>query len=310
MGLLDNTKFILGVCEMYYLRGMSQKEIAADLQISPAQISRIMAVASKRKLVSIHLNYPNSEESEYQNIIKDTYGIKEVYVYDLGKEGEDANKLLAEKSFDLFSVLVKDGDRIGVMASKTIRCLADAIPSSKNRGLEYVPLCGGYTTAGLDWYANAIVLDFAKKTNGRYYVFNAPQYVLNEQTKKILLDEPHINQVVELGRHCDIALIGIGNVLPSATGSMAGELTEHDVAVLERTGAVANVCSSYIDKQGNIIDTKISNRILGASILDIKNSKKVGVARGIEKNAAIKAVLSGHLLDVFITSLETAKNLV
>jgi DNA-binding transcriptional regulator LsrR (DeoR family) len=309
MGILDNTKFMLNVCEMYYIEGLSQKQIAGNLGISTAQISRIIALAQTRKLVSFHLNYPNSEENEYQDRLKQKYGIREVYVYDIGKEEKDANRILAEKSYDLFSVVVKDGERVGVMAGKTMRCLANAIPCSKNRRLEFVPLCGGYATDGLDWYANAIAQEFAEKTNGKYYVFNAPQYVLNEQTKKILLEEPHIKQVVELGKHCNVSLIGIGTVKPSSTGGVASELTEEDSIALEKVGAVANICSSYVDGDGNVIETKTSDRILGSSILDIKESRKVGVARGIEKVPAIKAVLKGHLLDVFITSLETAKQL-
>ena len=41
MGVLDNTKFILKVCELFYLKGMSQKEIASLLGTSIRTIRRI-----------------------------------------------------------------------------------------------------------------------------------------------------------------------------------------------------------------------------------------------------------------------------
>ena len=81
MGVLDNTKFILKVCELFYLKGMSQKEISAHLGISRPQVSRIIAVANEKKLVSIHLNYENVQENALQNQLYDKYGI-ETLVFD------------------------------------------------------------------------------------------------------------------------------------------------------------------------------------------------------------------------------------
>ena len=75
MGVLDNTKFILKVCELFYLKGMSQKEISAHLGISRLQVSRIIAVANEKKLVTIHLNYDNVQENALQNQLFEKYGI-------------------------------------------------------------------------------------------------------------------------------------------------------------------------------------------------------------------------------------------
>ena len=312
MGILENTKFILSVCELYYIKGLSQKEISAELNISRAQISRIITMAKEQDMVSIHLNYPNSEENLYENAIKGEYGINQVYVYDLGDAEDDknSNRILAEKSSDLFSILIKDGEKVGVMSGRTVSCLANAIPTSKNRRLQFIPLCGGQESAGSDWFANTIAQRFAQKTNGKYYVFNAPQYLMNVETKSMLLNEPNIKEVVELGRHCDSTLIGIGSVDYGSTGSRAGNLKKEDLDALQKMGAKANICSSYVDENGKILDTPFSSRILGASMSDIRNSKKIGVARGTEKVPAIRAVLKGRLLDVLVTSLDTAKKII
>ncbi len=310
MSILDNTKFILTVCELYYLQNFSQKEISAKLGISRPQISRIIATAQERKLVNIHLNYPNEEENEYQNLIKEKYGVNEVYVYDLGEENPDGIVKLAEKSSDLFSIVVKDGERVGVMAGRTVSSLADAVPNSKNRKLEFIPLCGGAASDGNKWYANAIAQRFAEKTNSHYYVYNAPQIVRNEQSKKVLLEEPNIKEIVNLGHNCDVCLIGIGSIGTASTGSKAGQLNEKDINHLLNTGAVANMCASYLDAEGNLINTDINNRILGVSLRDIEKARKVVVATGIEKVSAILAALKGKYIDVLITSLNTAKGII
>ncbi|AEV30945.1 transcriptional regulator with sigma factor-related N-terminal domain [Sphaerochaeta pleomorpha str. Grapes] len=311
MGILDNTKFIFMVCELFYQQGYSQKEIAAELKISRPQVSRIIATAIERNLVTIQINYPNEEENLYQRILREEFGIGEVYVYDTGNlSGGEATRKLAEVSKGLFPICVKDNERCGVMAGRTISCLASAIEKSKNRGLSFVPLCGGTAGNGSDWYANSIAQSFAKKTNGTYFILNAPQYLNNCEVKKLLLNEPSIKEILDLGKSCDSVLMGVGNLEVSSTGVQAGNLSVQDIQSLKSQGAVANICSSYINKDGKILDSEISDRIIGQTILDVKNARKVCVARGLSKVEAIKAVLIGGYLDVLITSLDTAKKIV
>ncbi len=307
----DNTKFILKVCELFYIDGKSQKEISAILGISRPQVSRLIARAKEKNLISIKLNYPNKDEHKFQSLISEKYGISEVYVYDIGKlSGPEGRYKLAEASKPLFNVLVKDNETVGVMAGKTIECLSEVIDHSRNRGLSFVPLCGGLGSNGESWYANNICQNFAIKTNGRYYLLNAPNFLSNEKTKKILLQEESITKIMAMGEHCNTALIGIGSVNKESTGSVAGSLSASDIQTLRSEGAVANICCSYVNAEGNVINTSIGNRILGKSISDISSCRKVGMAMGPEKVEAIKAVLKGKLIDVFITSLDTAEKLI
>ncbi|MDY0290324.1 MAG: sugar-binding domain-containing protein [Sphaerochaeta sp.] len=310
MSILDNTKFMFAVCEMFYMQGLSQKEIAGKLNISRPQISRIIANAKENNLVSIHLNYENPEENHYQQLIKDRFNVPQVYVYDIGDSSkEDAIQRLAESSKDLFDVVIKNNEKVGVMAGRTISALSSAIGNSKNRGLEFVALCGDSFSDGEDWNVNSIVQKFASKTHGKSYTFSAPRYLNSAATKSLLLGEPSIMRILELGKQCDVALLGIGNIELDSTGIVAGNLSNSDLNKLREDGAVANICSSYIDKEGNVIPSHLENKILGQSILDIISMRKVGIAVGKEKTEAIKAVLKGAFLDTFITSLDTAIHL-
>ncbi|MFA7109578.1 MAG: sugar-binding domain-containing protein, partial [Sphaerochaetaceae bacterium] len=179
-----------------------------------------------------------------------------------------------------------------------------------NRGLVFIPLCGVLSSSGNSWYANNICQNFAAKTNGRYFLLNAPNYLSNKDTKKLLLGEKTITDVLDKGQKCDVVLVGIGSLSAQSTGVLAGGLSEQELEVLRSEGAVANICCSYINGEGKVIETSIGNRILGQSIEDVSKSRKVGIAMGQEKTEAIKAVLKGKLVDVFITSLDTAKRLI
>jgi DNA-binding transcriptional regulator LsrR (DeoR family) len=301
---------MLNVCEMFYIEGLSQKEISTMLDISRPQISRIIAKARENNLVSIKINFPNKEENEYENLIRDTYGISEVHIYDIGmSDSTDGIRKLAEASKDLFYILVKNNKKVGIMTGKTVEAVAEAVEPSRNRNLEFVPLCGGFSSSGTSWYANSICQNFAKKTNGKYYLFNAPNYLNNIQTKQSLLNEQSIQEIMDKGRNCDIAFLGIGSLSADSTGVLAEGLGEPDLLELRTQGAIANVCCSYIDENGTIINSSIGDRMLGQSITDLHNCRKIGIALGRNKVNAIKAVLKGKLIDVLITSLDTAKNI-
>ena len=310
VSILDNTKFLLTVCEMFYIQGLSQKEISGILHISRPQISRIISTAKENNLVNIYINYSNPEENYYEQQIKQKFNIQQVYVYDIkDSSGQDSLQKLAESSKDLFDILIKNNEKVGIMAGRTISSLATAIGSSKNRGLEFISLCGDSFSDGEDWNVNSIVQKFASKTHGKSYTFSAPRYLNSAETKSLLLNEPSIKRIIELGKQCDVALLGIGNIELGSTGIVAGNLSTSDLLKLKEDGAVANICSSYIDKEGHVITSHIENKILGQSITDIAHARKIGVAIGQDKTEAIKAVLKGSFLDTFITSLDTAIHL-
>jgi DNA-binding transcriptional regulator LsrR (DeoR family) len=311
MNIIENTKFMLSVCEMFYVEGLSQKEISKILDISRPQISRIIAKAKENKLVSIKINFPNKEENEYENRIRDAYGIPEVHIYDIGvPDAPEGILKLAEAARDLFYILVKSNKKVGIMTGKTVEAIAEAIEPSRNRNLEFIPLCGGFSSSGTSWYANSVCQNFAKKTNGNYYLFNAPNYLCNSQTKQSLLNEKSIQEIMEKGQKCDVAFLGIGSLSADSTGVLAEGLCKEDLIELRNQGAIANICCSYINEAGMILKSSIEDRILGQPITALHNCRKIGIALGRSKVRAIKAVLKGKLIDVLITSLDTAKDII
>jgi len=75
-------------------------------------------------------------------------------------------------------------------------------------------------------------------------------------------------------------------------------------------GAVGDVLSHFIDKDGNLIENEYESRLISTSLSTIKElDNVVGVAAGENKIPAIRAVLKGSYLDVLITDEDTAQSL-
>ena len=182
-----------------------------------------------------------------QDLIREEYGLEAV-VFDLGNSfGETEMRLLAGKAADYLAIEIKDGYRVGLMSSRTVKFIADSIPVTKKHGFEYVPLCGGFSSNGTDWYANVIAQEMAAKSNGRYYVFTAPNFANSVEAKNAFVAEPSVRKVLDLIPTCDVSLVGIGNVDASSTGALAGGLTDEDLNSLRALHAVSSICSSYLD---------------------------------------------------------------
>ena len=121
--------------------------------------------------------------------------------------------------------------------------------------------------------------------------------------------EPSISQILDRGRSCNIALIGIGEINTLSTSYLGGAFSIKDVTSLTKHNACASVCTSYISKYGKIIDTDLNSRSIGISLNELENTTTIAVSIGNEKVEATKAALKSGYVDIFMTSLDIAEKL-
>jgi len=196
------------------------------------------------------------------------------------------------------------------MSGKTIAAVAQSIERIERRGLEFVPLIGGLGSEGADWHANVIARNLAEKSGGKYYVLNAPVIVQNTEARDIIINEKEIANVLSKGDTCDIAIVGIGQINEKSSPYQAGVLAKDDIDSLKSAGAVASVCTSYIDSNGKHVENLITPRSIGKRLEKDEKCKIIAIAAGKSKVEAIKAVLAGGYIDVLITTLESAREII
>ena len=119
--------------------------------------------------------------------------------------------------------------------------------------------------------------------------------------------------VMELSRMIALAqmtVVGIGAMRESATIFKSGILNNNDFLYLSMQGAVGDLLSHFIDKEGNLLKTPLEERLISTPLDTLKKLKNViGVAAGDSKVEAIHAALRGQYLDVLITDDRTAGKL-
>lgn len=311
MAITDNLRMILKVCQLYYEENLSQKEISSQLGISRPQISRMLSSARNNNVVTIKINNPFQDETKLERILMERYHLKDVLILNTGKAGEMGNEPeeFGRMAAECIDAYIMDHNRVGVMSGQTISNLAWSINYLNRRGLEFVPLVGGMGSTSVSWHANAIAQRLSECSGGNCFSLNAPIIVQNKQARDILIQEPEIAAVLKRGASCDVTIVGIGQVNMNSTNVKAGTLDNEDIRRLEEAGAVASVCTSYLDAGGKIIETELNERSIGLTLTQLKRSRTIALAVGKNKVESIKAALSSGYLDVLITNLDTAREI-
>ncbi|MCJ7689713.1 MAG: RNA polymerase subunit sigma-70, partial [Clostridiaceae bacterium] len=106
---------------------------------------------------------------------------------------------------------------------------------------------------------------------------------------------------------CNIALVGIGNVDEGSTLYKHKFLGKDEKDLIKSKGGVVDICFIPFNINGEIVETEISNRIIGidaTSLIDIP--LVIGVAGGEEKKNTVLGALKSGLLNVIITDSDTA----
>ena len=80
--------------------------------------------------------------------------------------------------------------------------------------------------------------------------------------------------------------------------------------MLLEKGTVGDIALRFLDKDGNIIQSEINERVIGISLEELKSTKQViGLAGGPDKVNIIRAALRGKFINYLITDHLTGEKL-
>ena len=105
-----------------------------------------------------------------------------------------------------------------------------------------------------------------------------------------------------------MSVVGIGSMNDRATILKNGILNNNDFTFLKMQGAVGDVLSHFLDKNGQLVAPDLEKRLMSTPMEQLKTLENViGAAGGPDKAEAILAALRGGYLDVLITDEDTAQ---
>ncbi len=301
------------VARMYHERGIRQPQIASELSLSQARVSRLLKQAADLGIVRTVVTMPAGTYTDIEDQIQDRYGMRDVIVVDAGGSGGDVMPALGAATANYLDATLTGGHLIGVSSwSETLIAAVDAMsPKPAPVVDQVVQLLGGLGDPAVQMQATRLTGRLADLTGGTPVFLPAPGMVGTAAARKAIMNDPSISSVTTLWTKLTVALVGIGSLEPSPLLQRSGNaISEAEQETLRSLGAVGDVCYRYFDADGQPVSSDLDQRLIGITPEKlIAIPRRIGVAGGQRKFSAIRAALRGKWINVLITDLAMARHL-
>jgi DNA-binding transcriptional regulator LsrR (DeoR family) len=288
---------------LYYEKDRSQAQIAEELGVSKATVSRLLARARETGIVKIQI-VPPTFDPELGPDVRDRLGLSSVHIAPGIADAADPGPLLSRLADQALADLgLKTGDVVLVAWGRAVYSLARCI-STPCPGAVVVPALGG-TDDDQPWFQpNEIARRFAANINAAVRYLHAPAHV-SPALKRSLLEEPAIRATLDLWQTAAAAVVGIGQWPKSDPSLVAVGLHADDPAI---TIGVGDVVARFFTEDGDLVHTQDEPGLLGITPEQLRNLRHViAVAVGVDKASAIIGAARARLITTLITDAATAR---
>jgi deoxyribonucleoside regulator len=319
----DELRQMVRSLELFYRHGRQQKDIAKQLGVSAATVSRLLKRAFDEGLVRVELDLPRTQDLETALIQR--YGLRDAVVVATGGRG-DVKEELGVAAAQYFEKVADHGQHVGLSCGFTLYQTIRALRERRFRDLVLYPLSGESTLKLVDIFANTLVGMMAAKYRPHVTAYALPvQHLVSlaeiERARRRLLRDPEVRRIFEAARSVDIALVGIG-VIAEQTPGFCSLAESYGVSVkrLTQLGVVGEINYQPFDADGRIVDhaelRALSRRLLSVDGEGLEKLSRradryvIAVAGGKTKIDAVRGALRGKFLNVLVTDADAAAALV
>jgi DNA-binding transcriptional regulator LsrR (DeoR family) len=300
------------VARLYHEQSLTQLQIATQLNLSQATVSRLLRRAQEAQIIRITISVPPGAYPVLEEGLQARYGLRDVIVVDCADAENPTREIGAAAAYYVETTL-DQGEIIGISSwSGTLLAMVDAMQGVARRtDAQVVQILGGVGNPSAEVHAARLTGRLASLVNGSAKYLPVPGVVGSAESVRVLLDEPFVNEVYALFDRVSLALVGIGATKPSDLLASSGNIfAPSELKRLQQQGAVGDICLRFFDGAGIPVQSPLDARVMGMQLQQLRQSKRaVGIAGGRRKVAAIRGALAGGWVNVLITDRFTAEAL-
>ncbi|MEM6430516.1 MAG: sugar-binding transcriptional regulator, partial [Deinococcota bacterium] len=305
----DDIQLLLQIAQAYYDQGLTQLQISRKLGTSRSTVSRALQTARDIGLVEITIHHDWLNYNQLEQQLKAKFGLKQVSILPAGHADVlDELGKLAATSLDTY---ICDGMILGMSYGRSLAATIKYIRPQPKQNISVVQLIGALGShnpliEGLDLSRN-----LANKYGGSYRYLYAPLLVEDRRTRDLLTGENLVQDVLEIGKQADVALLGIGALAANVSSLIwTGYLNQKELTKLQQQGAAGHMCAQFYNDDGSVMDIPFNRRTISIGLDALKQIDTVIVVAGTkEKSRAILGALRGGYIDVLITDEAAAQGI-
>jgi DNA-binding transcriptional regulator LsrR (DeoR family) len=287
------------VAKLHYESDLSQVQIAKQMGLSTATISRLLQRARAEGIVRIEVREIFSPD-ELGVELASRLGLQAVVAVDapaanvLSALAPPLSRMLTAAGLGRDSVLM-------IGWGRTVSSVIDAgLPSMP--GVAVVPSTGGMQQHAQHFQSNEFSRRAAEITGGVPHFIHAP-YLPAPAALDHFLSDSSVQASVALWDRIDVAVVGIGLPYGLDRPSVGADHPDPQLA-----DAAGDVVRHYFDAQGKVIDWRGEGRMIAVSCAQLRAAPLVvGLAVGEVKVPSIIGAARAQLIKALITDTRTAE---
>lgn len=310
---IQQMRLITRVARLHHMQRLRQAEIAESLEISQASVSRFLALAEEHGIVRTIVVPPEGLYPELEEALAAAYGLQVVYIVDITARESGIEQILGAAAAQCLSGELTDGPLLGLTSwSTTLREMAKALPMQNNSSItRVVELLGDLGSPRLQHEAALATQQVARAFDAEAVYLRTPGVMPNADLRKIALADSHVQAALKLMYDVDVAFVGVGPA--DFHGPLeAGDnfFSAQQLADVRAAGAVGQLHQRFINAAGEAVKTPLDELVVGITLEQLRKvRRKIVVAGGAAKHAALGAALSGKWIDVLVTDVNSANYL-
>ncbi|WP_432545830.1 sugar-binding transcriptional regulator [Kineococcus sp. SYSU DK004] len=309
----DQLRLMAKIARMYHERGMRQAQIAEELRVSQARVSRLLKRAGEVGIVRTIVALPGGVHTDLEEALERRFGLDEAVVVDAAGSDETMTPALGAAAAVYLENTLGGSEVVGISSwSATLLAAVEAMRPARVRLVQtVVQLVGGIGDPRVQVQANRLMAAFAQDTGADPVFLSAPGLLGSAAARDSLVRDPTLESVMQLWPRLSMVLVGIGSLEPSPLLRESGNaLPEAEQELLRRAGAVGDICHRFFDAEGKHVTSDVDDRIIGISADQLRSvPRRIAVAGGARKHAALQAAVAGGWVNVLITDVATAEHL-
>lgn len=292
---------------MYYVEQMTQNDIAEVLGVGRVTIVRLLADARARGEVKITIEGKLAALTALEVALEKTFGLERAIVAPLSAPDTDPIPSISAATGAYLSEKVQHGMTIGVGWGRTLSSTLQHIGARPLNDLKVISLLGGIVQPRRS-NPPEFAWQFAQIFQGEGYLIPAPALVDSKETRTALIERCGLDAVLDMAEALDMALLSIGGIeTASSTSYRVGLIDEKQKQSLIESGAVGDMLFHFYDKDGNIVDNPVHERVMSARIESLQRTpQRILTSGGKEKIEALLGAMKLLRPTVFITDEESA----
>ncbi|MCD7058787.1 sugar-binding transcriptional regulator [Pelagibacterium xiamenense] len=295
---------------LYYVAGNTQDEIASKLGVSRQTAQRLVSLAVSEKLVKVRLDHPIAQCMDYAARLQAAYGLDEVEVVPSDPGHPDTTLGIAEAVAARIEKILSASDPVtmGIGTGRTLKAAVEQLSFIDCPHHFIVSLAGNIAPDGSAAFYN-VVFNLANKVSAPSFPMPLPVIAASAGERALLHEQAGIGRTLALAQKVQIAIVGVGDLGPSAPLYEDGFVTLDELKALQNVGAVGEILGWTFDAEGRVIEGMINERVASARLPDRDNALVIAAAKGGNKVEAIRAALRRRLVNGLITDEDTARAL-